>query len=60
MLPLGDTVPIVNNLNTKDRAELVATAAVAYITGKKLIAAVNIYIEYQKVLMKRAPYIIYK
>ena len=46
MLPPGDTVLIVNNPDIKDRAELVATAAVAYIIGKKLITAVDIYIEY--------------
>ena len=46
MLPPGDTVPIVNNLDTKDRAELVTTAAVARIAGEKLIAAVNIYVKH--------------
>ena len=31
VLPPGDTVPVVNNPNTEDRAELVAIAAVAHI-----------------------------
>ena len=37
MLPPGDTVPVINNLNTKDRAELAAIAAIAHIVGKILI-----------------------
>ena len=60
MLPPGDTVLIVNNPDTKDRAELVATVAVAYIVGKKLVTAVNIYVKHQRVSMKHALYIIYK
>ena len=46
ILPPGDTVPIVDNPDTKDRAELVAIAAVACIAGKKLIAAVDIYVKH--------------
>ena len=60
MLPPGDTVLIVDNPDTKNRAELVATAAVAHIAGEKLVAAVNIYIEHQRVSIKRTPYIICK
>ena len=39
VLPPGDTVPVVNNPDTKDRAELAATAAVAHIAGKILVTA---------------------
>ena len=39
VLPPGDTVPVVNNLDTEDRAELAATAAVIYIVGKILVIA---------------------
>ena len=47
MLPPGDTVPVINNLDTKDRAELAAIAAVAHIAGKILfIAAANPSVEY--------------
>ena len=53
-------MPIINNPDTKDRAELVATAAVAYIAGKKLVAAVDIYVEHQRVSMKRAPCVMCK
>ena len=60
MLPPGDTVPIVNNSDTKDRVELAAAAAVAYIEGEKLITAVNIYVEHQRVLIKRAPCVMCK
>ena len=60
ILPPGDTVPIVDNPDTKDRAELAATAAVARIAGKKLIATVDIYVEHQRVSMKRAPCVICK
>ena len=60
ILPPGDTVPIVNNPDTKDRIELVATVAVAHIAGKKLVAAVNIYVEHQRVSMKRAPCVMCK
>ena len=60
MLPPGDTVLIVNNPDTKDRAELAATAAIARIAGKKLIAAVDIYVKHQRVLMKRAPCVMCK
>ena len=60
MLPPEDTVPIINNPDTKDRVELVATAAVAYIADKKLVTAVNIYVEHQRVSMKRTLYIICK
>ena len=55
VLPSGDTVPVVNNLNIKDRAELVATVTVAHIAGKILvIATANPYVEHQRVSMKRA------
>ena len=60
MLPSEDTVPMIDNPNTKNRAELVATAAVAYIVDEKLIAAVNIYVEHQRVSIKRAPCVICK
>ena len=47
VLPPGDTVPVINNLDTEDRAELAATAAVVYIVGKILvIAAANLFIKY--------------
>ena len=39
VLPPGDTVPVVNNLDTEDRAELAAIVAVAYIVGKILVIA---------------------
>ena len=60
MLPPGDTVPMVNNPDTKDRAELAAAAAVARIAGEKLVAAVDIYVEHQRVSMKRAPCVMCK
>ena len=60
ILPPGDTVLIVNNPDTKNRAELVAAAAVAHIVGKKLVTAVNIYVKHQRVSMKRTPCVIYK
>ena len=40
VLPLGDTVLVVNNPDTEDRVELVAIAAITYIVGKILIIAV--------------------
>ena len=61
VLPPGDTVSVVNNPDTEDRVELVAIAAVTYIVGKMLIiAAANLSIKHQRVLIKRALYIIYK
>ena len=39
VLPPGDTVLVVNNLDTKDRAELAAVAAIAHIVGKMLVIA---------------------
>ena len=39
VLPPGDTVPVVNNPDTEDRAELVAAAAVAHIAGEMLVTA---------------------
>ena len=48
VLPPGDTVPVVNNPDTKNRAELAAVAAIAYITGKILVTATaNLFIKYQ-------------
>ena len=47
VLPPGDIVPVINNLNTKDRAELAAIIAVVYKVGKILvIAAANLFIKY--------------
>ena len=61
VLPPGDTVPVINNPNTKDRVELAAAAAIAYIVGEILVTAVaNPSVEHQKVLMKRALCVIYK
>ena len=52
---------VVNNPDTKDRAELVAIVAVAHIVGEILvIAAANPSVEHQRVLMKRALCVIYK
>ena len=39
MLPPGDTVPVVNNLDTEDKAELAATVVVVYIAGDMLVTA---------------------
>ena len=61
VLPSGDTVPVVNNPDTEDRAELVAIVAVAHIADKMLVTATaNLSVKYQRVSMKRALYIIYK
>ena len=61
VLPSEDTVPVVNNLDTEDRAELVAVAAVIYIVGEMLvIAAANPSVKHQRVSMKRALYIMCK
>ena len=47
VLPPGDRVPVVNNPDTEDRAELAATAAIAYIVGEMLIIAiVNLSVKY--------------
>ena len=61
VLSPGDTVLVINNPDTEDRAELAATAAVAYIVGEILIiATANPSVKYQRVSMKRASYIICK
>ena len=39
-------MPIIDNLDTKDGAELAATAAVAHIAGKKLVIIIDICIEH--------------
>ena len=47
VLPLGDTVPVMNNPDTEDRAELAATAAVAHIVDEILvIAAANLFVKH--------------
>ena len=54
VLPPGDIVPVVNNPDTEDRAELAAAAAVAHIVGEILVtAAANPSIKHQRVSMKR-------
>ena len=61
VLPPEDTVLVINNLNTEDRAELAAAVAVVYIVGKILVtAAANLFVEHQRVSMKRALCVIYK
>ena len=61
VLSLGDTVLVINNLDTEDRVELAATAAVAYIADKILItAAANLFVKHKRVSIKRTLYIIYK
>ena len=61
VLSLGDTVLVINNLDTEDRVELAATAAVAYIADKILItAAANLFIKHKRVSMKCASCVIYK
>ena len=61
VLPPGDTVPVVNNPDTEDRAELAAAAAVAHIAGEMLITATaNPSVKHQRVSMKRASYVMYK
>ena len=61
VLPPEDTVPVINNPDTKDRAKLAATAAVVYIAGEILItAAANPSIEHQRVSMKRVLCVICK
>ena len=60
LLP-GDKVPVINNPNTKDRAELAATVTVAHIAGRILVTAIaNLFIKYQRISIKRASYVIYK
>ena len=47
VLSPGNTVPVVNNLNTEDRVELAAAVAIAHIVGKILITATaNLFVEY--------------
>ena len=61
VLPPGDIVLVINNLDTKDRAELAATVAVVYIAGKMLVTAiVNLFVEHQRVSIKRTSCVIYK
>ena len=55
VLPPGDTVPVVDNPDTEDRAEMAATAAVVRTAGKLLVAAAaDARIEHQRVPIKRA------
>ena len=55
VLPPGDTVPVVDNPDTEDRAEMAAAAAVVRTAGKLLVtAAADARIKHQRVLMKRA------
>ena len=61
MLPPGDTVLVINNPDTKNRAELAATAAIVYIVGEILVIAIaNLSIKHQRVSIKRASYVICK
>ena len=61
VLPPGNTVPVVNNPDTEDRAELAATAAVVHIAGEMLVtAAANPSVKHQRVSMKRASCVICK
>ena len=47
VIPPGDTVPVINNPDTEDRAELVAVAAIVYIVGKILIITIaNLSVEH--------------
>ena len=61
VLPPGDTVPVINNPDTKDRAEMAATAAVVYTAGKLLVAAAaDTRIKHQRVPIKRTICVVYK
>ena len=61
VLPPGDTVPVVNNPDTEDRAELAAAAAVAHIADEILVTATaNPSVKHQRVSMKRTSYVICK
>ena len=61
MLPPGGTMPVIDDPDTKDRAELVAAAAIAAAAGKMLVtAAASASVEHQRVSMKRAACIMCK
>ena len=61
VLPPGDTVPVVDNPDTEDRAEMAATVAVVRTVGKLLVAArADARIKHQRVPMKRAICVVYK
>ena len=60
-LPPGDTVPVVDNPDTEDRAEMAAAAAVIHTAGELLVAAAaDARIEHQRVPMKRAACVVCK
>ena len=61
VLSPGGTVLVINNSDTEDRAELAATAAIVPIAGEMLvIAAANLFVEYQRVSIKRTLCVMYK
>ena len=61
VLPPGDTVPVINNPDTEDRAEMVATAVIVYTAGKLLVTATaDARIEHQRISIKRATCVICK
>ena len=47
VLPPGDTVPVVNNLDTEDKAELAAAVIIVYIADEMLVTATaNLSVEH--------------
>ena len=61
VLPPGDTMPIVADPDTEDRAEIAAAAAVTHTAGELLVtAAADARIEHQRIPMKRAACVVCK